>query len=81
MLLDENELRRLCYHIVAESGADFESHELSWIYGRSVRCILAPRRWQAPTLMELNVDRIVPMHGQVVPIADLEKIAMANPAE
>ena len=31
--------------------------------------------------MELNVDRIVPMHGQVVPIADLEKIAMADPAE
>ena len=31
--------------------------------------------------MELRVDRIAPIHGQVVPIADLEKTAMAEPAD
>jgi glyoxylase-like metal-dependent hydrolase (beta-lactamase superfamily II) len=31
--------------------------------------------------MGLNVDRIAPIHGQVVPIADLEKTAMADPVE
>ena len=31
--------------------------------------------------MELRVDRIVPMHGQVVPLADLEEVATAEPAD
>lgn len=30
--------------------------------------------------MELRVDRIAPIHGQVVPLADLEEIATAEPA-